>query len=99
MAKYGGTVYIVCNFNHNVRYIGVTSNLFARITEHREKAHPDSFTARYNCSKLVYFENFGRIEEAIYREKQLKKWKRAWKMDLITSFNPEWCDLFETLDN
>jgi putative endonuclease len=95
--KYGGCVYIIANHSHSVLYIGVTSNLFARVAEHKEKKYPDSFTAKYNCNKLLYYESFMRIEEAIYREKQLKKWKRTWKEKLIASMNPGWIDLFDSL--
>ena len=83
--------------HHEVLYTGVTSDLFRRVPEHINKIHPDSFTAKYNCNKLVYYETFGRIEDAIAREKQLKKWNRAWKDKLITDFNPEWKDLFVNL--
>ena len=85
------------NKNNNVLYIGVTSNLYARVTEHKEKKYPDSFTARYNCCKLVYYESFSRIEEAIIREKRMKKWKREWKIKLINEMNPGWEDLHETV--
>ena len=77
--QYGGTVYILTNVHHEVLYIGVTSDLFTRIPEHITKVYPNSFTAKYNCNKLVYYETFGRIEDAIAREKQLKKWNRSWK--------------------
>jgi putative endonuclease len=95
--QYGGCVYIISNYTHSVLYIGVTSNILARVTEHRDKKHPDSFTAKYNCCKLLYYESFFRIEEAIVREKQMKKWKRAWKESLIIEMNPSWNDLYETL--
>jgi putative endonuclease len=95
--QYGGTVYILTNVHHEVLYIGVTSDLFTRIPEHINKVYPNSFIAMYNCNKLVYYETFGRIEDAIAREKVLKKWKRAWKDKLISDFNPEWKDLFPTL--
>ena len=75
------------NVHHEVLYIGVTSDLFTRIPEHITKVYPNSFTAKYNCNKLVYYETFGRIEDAIAREKQLKKWNRAWKDKLISDFN------------
>lgn len=81
----------------SVLYIGVTSDLFIRIPEHKNKIYSNSFTAKYNCIKLVYYETYPRIEDAITREKQLKKWKRAWKLELISKFNPEWKDLFDTL--
>ena len=85
------------NYNNKVLYIGVTSNLYARVSEHKEKKYSDSFTAKYNCNKLVYYESFSRIEEAIIKEKQLKKWKREWKERLINEMNPQWIDLFKTL--
>ena len=91
--QYGGTVYILTNVHHEVLYIGLPSDLFTRIPEHVTKVYPNSFTAKYNC-KLVYYETFGRIEDAIAREKQLKKWNRSWKNKLISDMNPEWKDLF-----
>ncbi|MES2445569.1 MAG: GIY-YIG nuclease family protein [Bacteroidota bacterium] len=93
----GGCVYILTNYSHTVLYIGVTSDLYSRIIEHKEKLYPNSFTAKYNCCKLVYYEQFITIEEAIGKEKQLKNWKRAWKINLINSENPNWDDLFLTL--
>lgn len=95
--QYGGTVYILTNVHNEVLYIGVTSNLFTRIPEHTNKVYSNSFTAKYNCNKLVYYETFARIEDAIAREKVLKRWNRAWKDKLITEFNPEWKNLFLTL--
>ena len=77
-------------------YIGVTSQLFIRMNEHRDGKFADSFTSKYNCTKLVYYENFLNIEEAIAREKQLKNWRREWKQNLINEANPQWRDLFET---
>jgi len=93
----GGCVYILTNYSRTVLYIGVTSDLYFRIKDHKEKLHPDSFTAKYNCNILVYFEQFSTIEEAIGKEKQLKNWKRSWKINLINSENPNWEDLFLTL--
>ncbi|HEX9957547.1 MAG TPA: GIY-YIG nuclease family protein [Fibrella sp.] len=90
----GGCIYITTNLSNTVLYIGVTSDLFTRISDHKNKKYPDSFTAKYNCTKLVYYEMFSSIEEAIGREKQLKKWKREWKDKLIVSFNPDWVDMF-----
>ena len=83
--------------HHEVLYIGVTSDLFTRIPEHITKVYPNSFTAKYNCNKLVYFETFGRIEDAIAREKQLKNGIGSWKNKLISDFNPGWKDLFPGL--
>jgi putative endonuclease len=95
--QFGGTIYILTNVHRSVLYIRVTSDLFTRIPEHINKVYPNSFTAKYNCHILVYYETFGRIEDAISREKQLKKWKREWKDELITKANPEWKNLFENL--
>ncbi len=90
-------MYILTNTHKTVLYIGVTADLFKRIPEHVNKIYASSFTAKYNCIKLVYYETFGRIEDAIAREKQLKKWNRAWKEQLINKMNPEWKDLFPGL--
>ncbi len=91
--KRGGTFYILTNISTNVLYIGVTSQLSIRINEHKEGKYIDSFTSKYNCTKLVYYENFLSIEEAILREKQLKNWRRQWKLNLINQSNPQWKDL------
>ena len=91
----GGAVYIITNKSHTVLYVGVTSDLFGRITQHRDKVNPKSFSAQYNLSKLVYYELFHSIVEAIAREKQIKAGSRADKERLINSMNPEWRDLFE----
>jgi len=90
----GGCVYILTNVFNTVLYIGVTSDLYARIIEHRDKIYPESFTAKYNCYKLVYFEMYSTIDEAIGIEKRLKKWNRDWKIKLIEKGNPNWEDLF-----
>ena len=90
----GGCVYIMANAYNNVLYIGVTSDLFSRITEHKNKIYPKSFTAKYNCNKLVFYEMYSTIEEAIGVEKRLKKWNREWKIQLIEKYNPTWSDLF-----
>ena len=90
----GGAVYIMTNENHTTLYVGVTSDLIARVTQHKEKSYKTSFTARYNLTKLVYYETFHSIEEAINREKQLKAGSRKKKEALINSINPEWNDLF-----
>lgn len=95
--QYGGTVYIITNTNNTVLYIGVTSNLHARVKQHKERCFSGAFTDEYNCHKLVYYESFPRIEEAIVQEKRMKKWKRSWKIDLINSMNPDWKDLFNEL--
>ena len=76
-----------------VIYVGVTDNLEERIKEHKLKLYPKSFTAKYNCDKLIYFEEFENDQEAMIREKRLKKWKREWKVKLIETMNPGWMDL------
>lgn len=91
----GGTVYILTNDRHTVFYAGVTSEIICRYVEHRDKIYPKSFTARYNVSKLVYYENLGSIQEAINREKYIKGKGRKYKLGLIQSMNPEWRDLGE----
>ena len=90
---YGGVVYIMTNKNNTVLYVGVTSNLSKRLREHISKTKANSFTARYNINKLVYYESFTRIEEAILREKQIKAGSRNKKIKLINSLNPKWEDL------
>ena len=93
----GGAVYILTNQHHMVLYTGVTSDLQARVQEHIQKVYPKSFTAKYNCSKLVWFELLGSIEEAIIREKQIKKRNRAYKELHITTMNPGWNDLWDNV--
>ena len=74
-------------------FIGVTDNIDERIKEHKLKIYPKSFSAKYNCDKLIYFEEFKNGSEAVMREKQFKKWKRDWKIKLIEEMNPNWADL------
>lgn len=85
-------VYIMTNYTNMVLYIGVTNNLERRIIEHKNKLNK-GFTQRYNVKKLVYFETTANIDSAIEREKQLKGWIRAKKVELINNSNPEWTDL------
>ncbi|MEQ8245766.1 GIY-YIG nuclease family protein [Fulvivirga sp.] len=94
----GGAVYIMTNQHHTVYYTGVTSDLIARVQEHKMKAYPKSFTSKYNINKLVYWESFHSIEEAIMREKQIKVYRREKKLALINAFNPQGVDLFDTLE-
>jgi putative endonuclease len=98
MHQRGGYVYIMSNKNRTVLYIGVTSNLFARVEEHR-KYNGSKFTTKYKCYDLIYFECYHYIEEAIAREKQLKKWKRSWKEELINTLNPDLVDLSVTVSD
>lgn len=89
-------VYILTSRKHGTLYIGVTSNLIKRIWEHRESV-VKGFTKDYDVHKIIYFEQFERMEDAIAREKQLKKWNRDWKINLIEANNPEWVDLYPAL--
>jgi putative endonuclease len=81
------------NKPNGVIYIGVTNNIEERIKEHKLKVYPKSFTAKYNCDKLIYFEEFENGSEAEKRERQFKKWKRDWKIELIEEMNPKWLGL------
>jgi len=87
-------VYILSSKRNGTLYIGVTNDLFNRSFQHKLKQNPDSFTAKYNVNKLVYFEEYQYIQDAILRETQLKKWNRQWKIRLIEENNPTWRDLF-----
>ena len=86
--------YIMTNKPRGVLYVGVTSDLAARVDQHRRGEGSD-FCRKYNLQRLVLAEEHGRIEDAIAREKALKAWKRDWKIALIEVSNPEWQDLFE----
>ena len=88
---------MMTNFKNTVLYTGVTNDLIRRVFEHKSGIDPKSFTSKYNITKLVYFESFHTIQEAIAREKQIKGGSRKKKEDLIKSLNPEWKDLFETI--
>ena len=89
-------VYILASRKDGALYIGVTSDLIKRVWEHKNtvtKGH----TEKYNIKKLIYFEQYEEVEQAIYREKKLKAWKREWKIELIETTNPEWRDLYEEM--
>ena len=92
----GGWVYIMTNRRDGVLYIGVTADLAARVHLHRS-GEGSSFCRRYGLKRLVYAEEHDDIHAAIVREKAVKAWKRAWKVDLIEAANPEWDDLFERI--
>ena len=93
----GGYVYIMTNKNNNVLYTGVSSELRNRVYKHKTNYYPNSFTARYNLHKLVYYEGFPLITEAIAREKQIKGGSRQRKIDLINKMNPQWKDLYDQI--
>ena len=89
-------VYILTNYNETTFYIGVIGNLQKRIWEHKNKV-VEGFTKKYNVDKLVYYELTENVESALNREKQLKRWHRQWKINLIKKMNPEFNDLSEQL--
>ena len=89
-------VYLITNWNNRVIYTGVTNNLARRIYEHKNKL-AEGFSKKYNISKLVYFEQTNDVSAAIAREKEIKKWRREKKNNLVNSANPEWKDLSKEL--
>ena len=89
-------VYILASKRNGTLYIGVTNNLIRRVWEHRNDV-VDGFTKKYGVHRLVYYEQTDSVEAAIQREKRLKKWNRAWKIELIEGVNPDWHDLYEEL--
>jgi putative endonuclease len=89
-------VYIMANKKNGTLYIGVTSNLVQRVWQHRNK-QTDGFTQKYNLTSLVYFEQHSSMDSAITREKQMKKWNREWKINLIEKDNRDWLDLWDTI--
>jgi putative endonuclease len=91
------SVYIMASRRNGTLYVGVTNHLAARAFQHRSGAG-SQFTARYAVKMLVWYEHYGDVNDAIAREKQLKKWERRWKLELIERFNPDWVDLYETLN-
>jgi putative endonuclease len=93
----GGWVYVMADRYRGTLYIGVTSDLAARVWAHRE-GRGSKFCTQYGVKRLVYAEAAPTIIEAIAREKAMKKWNRAWKIELIEQANPDWDDLFETIN-
>jgi len=89
-------VYILTNRKDGTLYIGVTNDLIRRVYEHRKGAI-SGFTKKYNLKHLVYFEAFDDPENAILREKRMKKWNRDWKVELIERGNPDWRDLYSSI--
>jgi len=86
-------IYILASRIGGTLYIGVTNDLIRRVAKHKSRI-AESFTKRYDVTRLVYFEIFDQIDQAIHRERRLKKWPRAWKISLIERDNPNWIDLF-----
>ena len=86
-------VYILASKPSGTLYVGITNNLTRRVWEHQQETNPNSFTARYNVKSLVYVEVFDNVMTAILYEKRIKKWRREWKFNLITTTNPHWINL------
>jgi len=91
-----GYLYLMASGRNGTTYLGVTSDLLKRVWQHRNEV-VDSFTKKYGCMRLVWYQAFDDIQQARQRELQMKKWKRAWKVELIERENPQWLDLFDSL--
>ncbi|MEE8188680.1 MAG: GIY-YIG nuclease family protein [Kiloniellales bacterium] len=89
-------VYILASRKNGTLYAGMTNDLVRRAYEHRQRL-ADGFTKKYNVKKLVYFEAHEDVRQAAQRERNLKRWRRAWKIDLIERENPDWDDLYDTI--
>src|SRR5690242_7352037 len=96
MKIFGGYIYILTNLTNNVLYVGVTEDLIKRIYQHKQKLI-EGFSKKYNVTKLVYFERFKTIFDAIAREKQIKAGSRKKKIALVNSLNPDWKDLYSSI--
>ncbi len=92
----GGHVYIMASRKNGTLYTGVTADLARRVWEHRDKVLP-GFTSRYGVTRLVWYRAFDDIEIAIAEEKRIKRWRRAWKIQMIEQMNPEWEDLYANI--
>ena len=90
-------VYILSDHLNRTIYVGVTRDLMRRVYEHKNHLDPNSFTAKYNIHKLVYFESTPDVRVALEREKQIKSWKRKRKNDLVNSMNPSWKELYDSI--
>jgi putative endonuclease len=91
-------VYILASRKHGTLYVGVTNDLARRVLEHRS-GKASSFTKEHQVFRLVFFERFDRVDEAIAMEKRLKRWHRPWKIELLEKQNPEWIDLLDSLNS
>ena len=91
-----GYLYLMASGRNGTTYLGVTSDLLKRVWQHRNEVI-DGFSKKYGCTRLVWYEAFDDIQQARQRELQMKKWKRAWKVELIERDNPQWLDLFDRL--
>jgi putative endonuclease len=97
MRTFQPTVYLLASQRNGTLYVGVTSDLTTRLAQHRQGSIP-GFTQKYDVKMLVWMEQHSTMESAILREKRIKKWNRAWKLDLIEAANPEWDDLSAEFD-
>lgn len=91
-------VYIMTNKSNQVLYTGSAKELELRVFQHKSKLEPKSFTSRYNINKLVWYQEYETYDEAFKRERRIKKWRRAWKVELIEKLNPNWNDLSDEWD-
>jgi len=98
LGQMGGYIYMMSNRRNGPLYTGVTADLGARICQHKN-GEGSRFCQRYGLTKLVYCEQYDRIEDAIAREKQIKKWRRTWKVKLVENMNPRWDDLFFAINH
>ena len=89
-------MYILASKRNGTLYTGITSNLIQRVWQHKNN-RIEGFTKKYNVKTLVFYEVYNNVESAIAREKRIKKWRRAWKLQLIEKMNPQWNDLFEEI--
>ncbi len=96
---HGGTVYIMTNKLRTTLYVGVTADLYYRILDHKNHVYKNSFTDKYNCEICIYYENYSTIQQAIGREKEIKKWRREKKNSLINTLNPKWENLWSVIKN
>jgi putative endonuclease len=90
-------VYMLASRRHGTLYLGITNDLSRRVSEHKAKTIA-GFSAKYSVDRLVWYETYDRVDEAIAREKSLKKWRRDWKIRLIEEMNPDWSDLYRSLN-
>lgn len=89
-------VYILASFRNGTLYVGVTNDLIKRVWQHKNNL-ADGFTKKYKVHTLVYYESTSDVESAITREKQIKNWRRQWKLNAINKFNPDWKDLYKDI--
>ena len=94
-----GYVYLLCNRKNGTLYLGTTTDLYGRLEQHKSHYNSNSFTAQHNVTRLVWFERYDLVTDAIAREKTMKGWKRQWKINLIEQNNPNWDELVLDYDD